>query len=282
MIDAGDSPDTTIWSLRRESDEQRYALWDALADMGSEAMDASAVQFCMRQIASMIDAQGAFWGGTVRVGCNDLDADDPYKGWRLGAWVSMEHTQANSPEWMHTAARVFNKSGPGDLGEATRRVLAQTGEFRVFALSKGMLDLEQYQQSDYYDYFYRQQGIVDRTWIVSPVNANSESCFCFDRCTGQSVFDGRDIKMAAETLRGIKWFHRQLMLSRGLGVAKESLTPAECGIVRELLSGSSEKEIASRQNLTPASTHQYVVRVFRKYGVRGRSEFMSLWLNKRN
>jgi hypothetical protein len=64
---------------------------------------------------------------------------------------------------------------------ATRRVLEQTGEFWVFALSKGRVDLDTYRQSETYDYCVRQQGIVDRIWVVFPVNEDSESCFCFDR-----------------------------------------------------------------------------------------------------
>jgi DNA-binding CsgD family transcriptional regulator len=274
-------PETSVGSSRRESDEQRYALWDALADFGIDAMDGAAVQFCMRQVASSITAQQAFWAGTVRVGHDDVAAKDPYRGWRLGAWAAMGHTQADSPEWMRTAARTFNASGTRDL-TASRRVLEQTGRFRVFALSKGMVDLDAYRQSQAYDYYFRQQGIVDRIWVMFPVNDDSESCFCFDRFEGHSAFDDRDIEWAGEALRGIKWFHRQLLLSHGLGVAKESLTPAECGIVRELLTGSSEKVIAGRLNLTPASAHQYVVHVYRKFGVHGRAEFMSLWLNKRS
>lgn len=271
------TPETSVWSLRRESDKQRYALWDTLADFGSDAMD-GALQFCMRQISSLISAQQAFWGGTVRLGHDQVADEDPYKGWRLGAWVAMDHTHDSSPEWMRSAARTFNTSGAGALGAATRRVLAQTGRFRVFALSKGMVDLDAFQQSQAYDYFFRQQGIVDRIWVVFPVNDDSESTFCFDRFEGQPCFDEREVKVAAEALRGIKWFHRQLLLCRGLGVAAENLTPAECGIVRELLTGAPEKEIAGRLNLTPASAHQYVVRIYRKFGVKGRSKFMALWL----
>ena len=277
------SAETPAWSLRRKSDTQRYALWDALADFGGDAIGDDALQFCMREIASLIRAPQAFWSGTVRVGHAGLADEDPYKGWRLGAWVAMDHTNDSSPEWMRTAARIFNnKTGVESLGAPTRRVLAQTGCFRVFALSKGMVDLDAFRQTECYDHFYRQQGIVDRIWIAFPVNQDSESCFCFDRFAGQADFDKRDITTASEALRGIKWFHRALLLGRGLGVAKESLTPAERGIVRELLTGATEKVIADRLQLTPASAHQYVVRVYRKFGVRGRSEFMALWLGTRS
>lgn len=273
--------ETPVWAFRRKSDESRYALWDSLADLNCDSLDDTAIQFCMREIASLIDAQSAFWAGTVRVGCDQSMSQDPYKGWRLGSWVAMDTSQMESPEWMHTASRIFNKSGPGALGENVRKVLAQAGEFRVFALSKGMVDFEAFQQSEYYDYYYRQQGIVDRIWVMSPVNENSESVFCFDRMeSGGRMFDNREVMTAAETLRGIKWFHRQVMLARGLGVAQEALTPSECAIVRELLTGAPEKEIARRMSLTPATAHQYVVRVYRKYGVHARPEFMSLWLNK--
>lgn len=265
-------------SLRDKSDEQRYTLWDTLAEFGSDEMDGTALQFCMRHIASTISAQQAFWGGTVRVGHDEVANEDSSFGWRLGAWSAMGLTNENSPEWMKKAARVFNTTGARDL-KASRRVLEQTGNFRVFTLSRDIADFDAYRKSEAYDYYFRQQGIVDRIWIVFPVNNDSESCFCFDRMGDHPYFDDQEIKMAADMLRGIKWFHRQLLLARGLGVAEESLTPAECRVVRQLLTGASERVIADRLNLTPASAHQYVVSIFRKFGVHGRPEFMALWLN---
>lgn len=264
-------------SSHLECDQQCYVFWDALADFSSSDMDDAAVQFCMREIGSMIDSPQGFWAGIVRMGHNKVAAKDPYKGWRNGAWAAMGHTQTSCPEWMRTAARTFNASGTRNL-TASRRVLEQTGQFRVLVLSKGMVDLNAYRQSEVYDYYFRQQGVVDRMWIMFPVNDDSESCFCFDRLKGQPEFDDRDVTVASEALRGIKWFHRQLLLRMGLGVAKESLTKTEDKTVRELLTGASEKEIASRLKITPASAHQYVVRVYRKFGVRKRAEFMALWL----
>ena len=268
------------WSLRRESDNKRYAFWDSLADFSSSKMD-DAVQFCLHQVGSMIGSSQGFWAGIVRVWNEVSAAEDPCKGWRNGAWAAMGHTTpTTSPQWMRDAARKFNSSGTRDL-TASHRVLEQCGQFRTFALSKHMVDLNAYRQSEIYDYYNRQQGVVDRLWIMSPINRESESCFCFDRLEGQSEFDERDINVGAEALRGIKWFHRQLLMCHGLGVAEESLTPAERGMVRELLTGTSEKEIAGRLNISPASAHQYIVRVYRKFGVRKRSEFLSLWLKGR-
>lgn len=62
------------------------------------------------------------------------------------------------------------------------------------------------------------------------------------------------------------------------GISEVPLTPAEQRLLPELLTGDSEKVIAERLSLTPGTAHQYAVGLYRKFGVRGRIEFMALWL----
>lgn len=82
-------------------------------------------------------------------------------------------------------------------------------------------------------------------------------------------------------LRGVKWFHRQLMLSYGLLVADSPITASERRVVKGLLSGKSELEIAEKLGWTKATTHGYVTQVYRKFNVRGRPEFAALWLGNK-
>jgi len=141
--------------------------------------------------------------------------------------------------------------------------------------------METFRQTEHYDLFYRQPGISDRMWVVFPVNGDAESYFVFDAYDDGRRFSTQELYMAAEALRGIKWFHRLQLLSHGLGICDAPLTQPERRILPELLSGASEKVIAHRLNLTQGTVHQYVTSVYRKFGVRGRAEFMALWLRGR-
>jgi DNA-binding CsgD family transcriptional regulator len=58
------------------------------------------------------------------------------------------------------------------------------------------------------------------------------------------------------------------------------LTPTERRVLQELLSGKTEKQIAARLGVTPGSAHQYVTAIYRKFGTRGRTELMGLWLSR--
>uniref|UniRef100_E6PMF9 Transcriptional regulator, LuxR family n=1 Tax=mine drainage metagenome TaxID=410659 RepID=E6PMF9_9ZZZZ len=64
-----------------------------------------------------------------------------------------------------------------------------------------------------------------------------------------------DIARVSEALRGIKWFYRQLLSARGLGLCAEPLTPAERRLVPELLNGDSEESHRRPLGLTPATLH---------------------------
>ena len=81
-------------------------------------------------------------------------------------------------------------------------------------------------------------------------------------------------------LRGVKWFHRQLMLCQGLLLAKTPLTAVEQKIVSRLLTDKSEKEIAHELGQSFHTTHWYVREIYRKFGVNGRAGLMALWLRK--
>ena len=84
----------------------------------------------------------------------------------------------------------------------------------------------------------------------------------------------------AFALRGIKWFHRQLLLSHGLLVANTPLTPVERHVLQGLLTGLAEKEIAAAQGHSYHTTHRHVSSIFRKFGVNNRSALMALWLGR--
>jgi len=52
------------------------------------------------------------------------------------------------------------------------------------------------------------------------------------------------------------------------------LSPRECGIVRAVFDGNSEKDTAARLGLSPHTVHTYVWRIYRKLHVQSREELL--------
>lgn len=262
--------------VSQESTDDIHRLWDELADFGLSATH-GACTHCMRTICNWIGAQSAFWAGIVRVAQPKMGIRDLLSGWRIGAIDYLDPHRV-TPQLKRAGLKDPETSEPG---ETSRAVIAGAGRFRVHSLGTGVVDMGSFQKTAHYDYFYRQRDIADRIWVAFPVNASAESVFCFDTVGNGRTFTENELQRAALALRGIKWFHRLLLLHHGLGIGATPLIPAERRVVPELLSGASEKMIARRLKLTPATVHQYATAIYRKYGVRGRNEFMSLWLHCR-
>ncbi len=255
-----------------------FELWDELNDFGRDKTDA-ALKHCMERICSWLDAQDAFWIGAVHVlNAPHKRSTDALSGWRIRA-IQPLHPRYHDTRHYKKVVKAADHADL-ELGATSIALGASSGRFRGYTLQSGhLVDLEAFQQTAHYDFYYRQHDIRDRIWVVSPVNADTESYFCFDRMGDRPPFDEDDLELAAFALRGIKWFHRQLMLSQGLGLCEEPLTPAEQRVIRGLLSGASERKIAETMKLSQGTVHQYATRIYQKFAVQGRVEFTALWLS---
>jgi DNA-binding CsgD family transcriptional regulator len=70
------------------------------------------------------------------------------------------------------------------------------------------------------------------------------------------------------------------MLSHGLLVSSSSLSAAERKVLHLLLTDAPEKHVAHELGLARSTVHQYVVTIYRKFGVRSRAGLMRLWLSR--
>ena len=129
--------------------------------------------------------------------------------------------------------------------------------------------------SPFYARHYGDVGTFDAVFVAFPLNDDCESHFGF---YSAKTFTEADIRRLELSLRGIKWFHRQLMLSHGLLMASAPMTATEQRVLHMLLTKASEKEFGRRLDMAPSTAHQHVTRIYRKFGVRSRAELMSLWL----
>ena len=255
--------------------EELLKLWDEMSQFGSKDSD-EALNHYMKRLCEWLNADNAFWVGSVRVVKGARARADAMSGWRVRA-VHILHVSEAALERKRQTLKAMHTKDPGAPNIA---IVAGAGHFRAYTLQGGkMFDLESFKKTEHYDYFYRQRGISDRMWLAVPVNADTESIFCFDRYTNEKPFSESELELASFAVRGVKWFHRQLLLNHGLGICVEPLTEAELRVKQQLLSGASEKEIAKLLELTPGTVHHYATRIYRKFGIKGRTEFMSLWLN---
>ena len=58
----------------------------------------------------------------------------------------------------------------------------------------------------------------------------------------------------------------------------DDLSPRMEQTLRSLLSGDSEKQVATRMGVSPHTVHVYVKAIYRKYGVSSRGELLARWV----
>lgn len=256
-----------------DSAEKIFELWDELADLPI-AETRAAIELLFGRISEWIGADDAFWIGVVRVRDARHADQDALGGWRLRAaerWITR-------PEYDREFIRKVLAHMERDPGLSTRKVISEAGRFRSYRLHDGFIDFEAFRQTPQYQMYFEKGGITDRIWCVFPVNRDAESLFCFDRIRRDDRYTEEHARLVEHALRGIKWFHRQLLLNHGLLVGKTPLSPAHRRLLPRLLSNKSEKEIADSLGLSRATTHKYVTDIYRSFDVTSRAGLMSLWM----
>ncbi len=262
--------------MKINEQEAIYKLWDSLSDFNASDSD-NALDLFLKQVCRWIGAENAFWIGAIRIQRGAKAKRDPMSGWRAGAMHMLDPTYIDKQRQKNSLRKINRPDS--DPGETSMRLARQSGSFRTATLSSGdLVDLDTFKKTDHYDTHYRQLGISDRMWVVCPLNPDAEAYYCFDKSGKRRYFTRDNVDIAAQASRGIKWFHRHLHLSHGLGISETPLTPTERRALQGLLSGKSEQHIAEQLCVTPGSAHQYVTNVYRKFGTRGRAELMALWL----
>jgi DNA-binding CsgD family transcriptional regulator len=247
-----------------------HVVWDQLADFDA-ARTEDMLRYLLASLCDLVDAQNASWMGVVRL---DAMSGDPVRGWRPRS-VSYLHP---SPPLDDAVREQIRKLEQGSVDETTIRSVIHAGTFRANRL----VDLvpETWFRSDYYRCHYLALGRADAIWAGCPVNPDSECYYGVMRDAAHPRFSVEERDVVAYALRGLKWFHRQQLLARGLLVASSPLTPAERGILQGLLGGLTEKQIAAAQDQSYHTAHEHVTNIFRKFDVNNRAALMALWLGK--
>lgn len=256
--------------MKIETFERIHRLWDELSDLEASQSEAATLHL-MATLSEMIQATNASWAGAIRV--DGGVRNDPLQGWRVAALQALKPV-ASDPDARHfkEILRIWDRR---EIDPSFLLPMRGIGTHRTYSLRRDMP--AEWFDSPFYDRYYRSVGNYDVVFVAFPLNGDCESHFAF--YSGVQFTDD-DIALVAHALRGIKWFHRLLMLANGLLMASSPLTPTEQRVLRLLLTKAPEKEIGAQLGIAVSTSHQHVVSIFRKYGVRSRAELMSLWLRQ--
>jgi DNA-binding CsgD family transcriptional regulator len=249
-----------------------HEIWDRLTDFDATRTE-EALRFLMAELKSLSFADDAVWIGVVRMAHGGAAARDHQLGWRGRVVVHLDWTDLK-----RQVVAAAMKAQEEDGGVPSSIEMAKlAGNFRILTLRE-LHDMETFVQTEHYKSCFVPFGITDRLWCVFPVNEDCEVAFILDRMGDRPRFSKRDKQIVAETLRPLRWFHRNTMLAHGVMLGQARLSPRERSICARLLSSQSEKQIAETLGLTLASTRTYTQALYKKLGVQGRTGLMALWL----
>lgn len=248
--------------------EEIHRLWDELADFEA-GCSAAAASHLMTALCPAVHAWNATWAGAVRM--SEPTAADPLQGWRVAAMQAL-HPVAPHDDEQHFRT-ILDAWDRRQIDPSFLLPLRNVGSFRSYSFRRDMP--QDWFETPFYHRHYRDVGTLDAVFVAFPLNADCESHFGF---YSARAFTDPEIRLLELALRGLKWFHRQLMLNHGLLMASAPLTATERRVLHMLLSKASEKEFGSRLDMAASTAHQHVTRIYRKFGVRSRAELMSLWL----
>lgn len=259
--------------------EQAYRLWDELSQFPPGETDKACIHLA-RGLARLLRADNVRWLAAVRVHQGAAARADGLLGWRLRASYNLV---PDPPAYQELIAWWFQRNKkiePGfQIGLATHALVAGAGKFRAHRLRDGWIPYAKFRRSEHYKLHYTELGITDRMWVSVPLNADAESILLLDRSRAPHFSKG-DIALATMVLRGIRGFHRQLFLSAGLLIGDTPLSPMARRIVTKLLTGMSEKEIATDVGQPVTTTHKYVTTIYKRFGVTSRAGLMAIWLGQ--
>jgi DNA-binding CsgD family transcriptional regulator len=279
--------------------EATYSLWQRLAAFPAADTE-SALRHLMEWLAREIAADDVVWIGAVRALRGAAAKDDPFFGWRLRARESLRPA---SPAYSRLLKSYYEGHHYGKLtrtyyarshqekidhvGMTGRASLSGAGRFRVHRLRDGWIDFAAFRRTPHYRLYYRDYRIADRMTIGYPVTPDAESFLLIDRINPRQgeggerrrPFNAREAAVAGGAARGVPGLHRRLFLDNGLFASDKPLSPTERRIVRGLLSGRSEKQLAAATGQSLATLHKYVTALYKRFRVNGRSALMALWLD---
>jgi len=249
-------------------------LWHELTEFPASSPQA-ALDYCLHALSRQVGAVNATWVGAFREeNWEQSRPSDPLLGWQPRTCVTLHPTDA----WRRAHEVAMDAVRHSYMDPHTVALANRFGQNRCHLREELVSDRE-WKQDRIYREVLTPLGIDHRLMCASATAARAESYLIFDRENGRG-FGTRERDLLTFFLRGSALLHRELLQAYGLLGASQPLSPREREVLRLLLTGASEREMAQALRLTPATTHQYVVAVLRKFGAHSRAELMAQWLRR--
>lgn len=247
-----------------------YPIWDEINAFAASSSD-EAIGHLMQRLSGHIGAANA--ASVIAVRLCDSEAD-PLRGWRPRL---IRYTNIHSSHQANAEARLKQyEQGKGDI--TAIRFAVDAGSWRARRLSD-LVEPASF-ESDYYKAHYLTRGYGDAIWAGCPINQDIELVFVFFRSVDHPRFGIAERDLEAAALRGLGVLFRQYVLAYGLSVARMPLTATERQVLKGLLDGQVEKQIASACQQSPHTMHDHVKHIFQKFGVNNRASLIALWLGR--
>jgi DNA-binding CsgD family transcriptional regulator len=249
-----------------------YGLWDELSDIPAGHGDA-ALGHMLSGLCSIFNAQNACWAVLVRLPTKA--PGDVFNGWR----PRFEYYLHQPPEIVDNALdKVRDAKLPPEIDLSYIIAAAGDDPFLIRHLFESLPPA--WFDGEHYRRHYLDLGHADHLSARIAINEDVRVYALIYRDLITPRFTPELKQPFSLVMRGLKWFHRQQLLSHGLLIADAPLTPTERKVLLAILDGQMERHIADSIGHSQSTTHTHVKSIYRKFGVSSRPALTALWLGK--
>jgi DNA-binding CsgD family transcriptional regulator len=249
--------------------ERAHVLWDDIASRSGSIEETA--DHLMATLCDWLGCDGAVWIGTTRLAI--APDREPLGAWRPVAVRELDQRGAS----VMSCSEVFKAIATEDVGLTDVLHAQMAGAFRATRLCD--LVPESWFESEHYRR-YLERDLSDVVTVVFPVSERCESYFVFVRRAHRPRFSESERDALAYALRGLGWFHRHLALFYGALGSSAPLTATERRVLRHLLAGAADKDIAAALQIGLHGARKHVAALYEKFRVSSRAELMALWLGQ--
>lgn len=250
-------------------------ILDSYTPVDPEAGLVKLLQFVNTQVGG---AGASVLVGTKKHGERMPKGQSLLQGWRVLAQIAPDDLPFRDKVSRDEAELAYYAlvQKHGELDPITHWALNTPGAHRN--LYTDSLD-EPFREHWMYTEFLQPMGFADRMACVFSVDADNELFYFVDSDEGQPPFRADQADLMLNILRFAGEISRHQLLEHGAIPAEaQLLSDREVKLVRSLLGGSREREIAVQWDLSERALHAAVMRIYQKLAVNSRAELAARWL----
>jgi len=196
----------------------------------------------------------------------------------LGAAEWGWHRGLNRTGW--DAAQVVFQENPG-YSEGLNEFFARLAVSEDATFARPELIGQPVWQSSVEREFCKAVGIEETAYSFHRIadNPQAHSGILANRATGEKPFSARDTAILAEVQQSFAPLVGR-SLARFAEPSPATLPPRVREVLRCMLEGDGDKQIAARLNIRPHTVNQYVKAIHKHFGVSSRAELLARWIKR--